>query len=739
VVDVFWHEHVPRIPYTTACHPAEPRDAFDTYLLDSRVRFPGQRVAVVVAESVQAARRGAALVEVDYEVLPAVTDPREARADGAPVIHPEPESFRIADPQRNLIGEIGYRLGDVEAGFAAAEEVVELEVETPRQQHTHLEPHTATAWVEEDGTPGGLLVVRTSTQVPYLARRTLARVLGREEESIRVFKPRVGGGFGNKQEVLCEDIVAFAALRLGRPVSWELSRHEEFIATNTRHPMSLRVRAGATREGRLTALSLDFLSNGGAYGNHSYDVLECGAFESLALYECPAKQTRGRAVYTTTVPAGAFRGYGAAQTTFAVDSALDELAIRLGIDTWRFRRMNLVGPDASLHLGEEADGEHRLGGYALDRCLDYVETRLSELDAAGSGAGTNGDGDWCYGSGVGVSTVASGLAEIHLSGAVAELTESGVLVRTATADIGTGSDTTLAQIAAQTLGIGFDRIELRSGDTAIAPEDSGAYASATAYIGGQAVARAAGRLKERVLGFAGGVLGRTPDELALTDAGVVVAEQVAARAPGRGGAALEAGPLSFASLLEAAHHAGETLRAEVEGVSYPRVPMSFAVVGVRLRCHLPTGQVEVLNVVQGVDAGRLLNPRIARAQAEGATAQAIGYALSEDLVIDAAGRVENPAFREYRVPAVGDTGPVETVFFENADDAGPFGAKALGELTTTAAPAAVANAVRRAVGRRPTRLPLSGETVWRLAAGTGTASRQKGRPAHENADRASRK
>ncbi len=739
VVDVFWHEHVPRIPYTTACHPAEPRDAFDTYLLDRRVRFVGQRVAIVVGESVQAARRAAGLVRVDYEILPAVTDPREALEDGAPVIHPEAESSQIADPGHNLIGEITYRRGDVEAGLAAADEVVELELETQRQQHAHLEPHTATAWVEDNGDPDGLLVVRTSTQVPYLARRTLARALARDEESIRVFKPRVGGGFGNKQEVLCEDIVAFAALRLGRPVSWEFSRHEEFIATNTRHPMILTVRAGATREGRLTALSLDFLSNGGAYGNHSYDVLECGAFESLALYECDAKETRGRAVYTNTLPAGALRGYGAAQTTFAVDSVIDELALRLDMDPWELRRKNLVAADSPLYIGREPDADHRIGGYALDQCLDYVQRRLLELEDLDAEESTvtaaDASTEWRYGSGFGVSTVASGLAKIHVSGAAAELTESGVRISTATADIGTGSDTTLAQVAAETLGVGYDRIEFRSGDTAIAPEDSGAYASATAYIGGRAVALAAERLKTMVIEFAAGVLGADPGELELTGSGVERRPDCSSADQGREGDDTRPAAVSFAGLVQAARETGRTLRASSEDVSYPRVSMSFAVVGVRLRCHLPTGRVEVLQVVQGVDAGRLLNPRIARAQAEGATAQSLGYALSEELVIDEAGRVENPAFREYRIPAVGDVGPIETVFFEDGDDAGPFGAKALGELTTTAAPAAVANALRRATGRRPTRLPLSGEAVWRLL----NASTEKGRPTHEEADRASRK
>ncbi|MFW5811662.1 MAG: molybdopterin-dependent oxidoreductase, partial [Alkalispirochaetaceae bacterium] len=493
VVDIFWYEHLSRIPYSTACHPGVPRDAMDTYVLDNRVRFAGQRVAIVVAESVQTARRAASLVEVDYEPLEAVFDPEDALAPGAPVIHPERESTQIADPEGNLIGEISYALGDVESGLREAAETVELTVHTPRQQHTHLEPHGATAWVEADGT----VVVRASTQVPYLARRTLAKILDRPESSIRVYKPRVGGGFGNKQEVLCEDIVAVAALRTGRPVHWEFNRWEEFSATNSRHPMKITVRAGADSSGRLTALEMDFLSNGGAYGNHSYDVLECGAFEALALYRCTNKRTRGRAVYTNCVPAGAFRGYGAAQTTYAVDSALDELARKLKMDPWEFRARNLISREEALHLGVEEDRDHRVGGYALDNCLSYVRHRLQELAAA-----EVPEPGWQYGCGFGVSTVGSGLARIHRSGARMELTREGFLLKTATADIGTASDTTLAQIAAETLGVPYSGIIVETGDTAAAPEDSGAYASATAYIGGKAVFRAAEQLRERILAVA---------------------------------------------------------------------------------------------------------------------------------------------------------------------------------------------------------------------------------------------
>ncbi|MFW6214397.1 MAG: xanthine dehydrogenase family protein molybdopterin-binding subunit, partial [Alkalispirochaetaceae bacterium] len=713
VVDIFWYEHLSRIPYSTACHPGVPRDAMDTYVLDNRVRFAGQRVAIVVAESVQTARRAASLVEVDYEPLEAVFDPEDALAPGAPVIHPERESTQIADPEGNLIGEISYALGDVESGLREAAETVELTVHTPRQQHTHLEPHGATAWVEADGT----VVVRASTQVPYLARRTLAKILDRPESSIRVYKPRVGGGFGNKQEVLCEDIVAVAALRTGRPVHWEFNRWEEFSATNSRHPMKITVRAGADSSGRLTALEMDFLSNGGAYGNHSYDVLECGAFEALALYRCTNKRTRGRAVYTNCVPAGAFRGYGAAQTTYAVDSALDELARKLKMDPWEFRARNLISREEALHLGEEEDRDHRVGGYALDNCLSYVRHRLQELAAA-----EVPEPGWQYGCGFGVSTVGSGLARIHRSGARMELTREGFLLKTATADIGTASDTTLAQIAAETLGVPYSGITVETGDTAAAPEDSGAYASATAYIGGKAVFRAAEQLRERILAVASALLARPARELTLAPTGITPSPALgpapAGSSGGSGGAAghESSAPvlLTFSDLLAGADKLGTPVEVVVDNLTHDTVSMSFAVVGVHLRVHEATGRVELLRTVQGVDAGTLLNPRVCLGQAEGATVQSLGYALSEELLIDEEGRVSNPAFRDYRVPSIGEIGEIETRFFESLDEGGPFGAKALGELTTTATPGAVANAVRDALGERITRLPITPERCWQV-------------------------
>jgi putative selenate reductase molybdopterin-binding subunit len=673
VVAVFTHEDIKRIPYSTACHPGEPRDAYDTYLLDNIARFVGQRLVVVAAETKIAAQRACGLVAIDFEVLPHVLDPLEALKPGAPIVHPEPDSFQIADRDCNLVGVYDRTRGDPTTAFAVADFVVEREFSTGRQQHAHLEPHISTAWLDDEGN----LVVRSSTQVPFLARRTLSRLFELPEEKIRVFKPRVGGGFGNKQEMQSEDLPALVALRTGRPAQWEYSRADEFTASSTRHPMTLTVRGAARADGTLIALSLDYVANAGAYGNHSTDALECAGFEPMSTYRCDHKSIHGRAVYTHTVPAGAFRGYGATQTTFAVECLIDDLAAAVGLDSAAFRRLNLVRADDPLCVSDTPAEGHRIGAYALDACLDHVQAGLAAqpLPAA--------DDNWLYGQGHAVANVGNGLPHIHKSGARIQLIATGYHLIIGTADIGTGSDTALAQVAAQALQTPYHAITVSSGDTGSgAPEDSGAFASATTYMAGRAVQLAAEQLRVKV-------------------SAALASEQLT-------------GPDALAQLHARLATRGEILEAVVANFFQPKVSISFAVVGIQLRVHRRTGRIELLRCVQAIDAGRLLNPRVCLGQAEGGTVMSLGFALFEELVIDDEGVIENPTFRDYRVPAIADVPPIETKFFEPIDPDGPFGAKSIGELTTNGGPAAVANALTHALsGRRVTTLPLTPERVWR--------------------------
>jgi putative selenate reductase molybdopterin-binding subunit len=309
-----------------------------------------------------------AAIDVDYELLEPVLDPGRASDPGAPVIHGDkgPES-RIADPQRNLVGVIQSEIGDVGRGLAGADATVETTFSVHRVQHVHLETHAAVAWPDGDGG----VIVRTSSQTPFLTRDALCHVLDLPRERVRVHTARVGGGFGAKQEMLVEDVVALATLRLGAPVTLELTREEQFTAMTTRHPMRLTVRAGATADGALTALALEIVSDTGAYGNHSTGVLYHACGESLALYRCPHKRVDARVVYTNTVPAGALRGYGLSQSMFAVDCALDELARRLGIEPAAFVARNVVGPEDELLSPANAPDDVRIGSYGLDQCLGW--------------------------------------------------------------------------------------------------------------------------------------------------------------------------------------------------------------------------------------------------------------------------------------------------------------------------------------------------------------------------------
>ena len=395
---VLTYEDVPDRLYSTARHEKEWMDPDDTRLLDNVVRFIGQKVAAVIAETEAAAEEGCRRLKVQYEILPAVIDPAAAIAPGAAVLHADKTTEnRVANAARNIAAETHGEFGDVATALAQAAVTYEGTFTTQRVQHAALETHGGIAWVDADG----ILNVRSSTQVPFLTRRALADIFNLPSDKVRVFCERVGGGFGGKQEMFVEDILALAALKTGRPVKFELTREEQFISTSTRHPMRVTVKAGADKDGKLTALQLDVLSNTGAYGNHAGPVLFHSVGECIAVYNCPNKKVDGVAVYTNTVPAGAFRGYGLPQTLIAVEAAIDELAKQLGISPFEMRRRNIVKPgDPMLSPPESEYHDVMYGSYGLDQCLDLVERAMAaktpkpELSA-----------DWLTGDGIALTMI----------------------------------------------------------------------------------------------------------------------------------------------------------------------------------------------------------------------------------------------------------------------------------------------------------------------------------------------
>jgi putative selenate reductase molybdopterin-binding subunit len=667
--------------FSTARHENPLDDPDDTRVLDSVVRFIGQRVAAVLADSEAAAEAGCRALTVDYDVLPAVFDPEAAMLPGAPSLHGEKgNEARIHDPSRNLVAEIRSSSGDPIGALAAADVMHEATYITQRIQHAALETHAATGWLDE----AGCLNLRSSTQTPFLTRRALSALFDLPLDRVRVFCERVGGGFGGKQEMLVEDLVALAVLRTGRPVRLEFTREEQFISAPSRHPMRVTVSLGATRDGTLTAMGLRVVSNAGAYGNHSVGVLYHGCGESIEVYRCPNKQVEGYAVYTNTVPAGAFRGYGLSQTVFAVESAMDELARTLNMDPFQLRRRNVVKAD------EQPHDDVRMGSYGLDQCLDMVEASLRDAKSI-----PPPDPSWRVGDGMAVAMIHTIPPRGHFAQArIARRAGGGYELTVGTAEFGNGTTTVHAQIAASVLNTSPEAIYIRQSDTALIGHDTGAFGSTGTVVAGQATERACIALRDRLLALAAAGLKVSPADCRLTADAVVA-----------GAVRLE---------LEALQN--DELFATGSSDGTPR-SIAFNVQGFRVAVQPETGEIRILKSVQAADAGRVINPMQCRGQVEGGTAQAIGAALYEDLRIDEAGRVANPTFRNYHIPAWADLPRTEVLFADTTDTVGPFGAKSMSESPFNAVGAALANAVADATGTRCRELPLKPDRVFRALMG----------------------
>jgi CO/xanthine dehydrogenase Mo-binding subunit/aerobic-type carbon monoxide dehydrogenase small subunit (CoxS/CutS family) len=663
VLAVFTHADAPGVLYSTARHEKVEDDPHDTLLFDRVVRFTGQRVAAVVGQTLAAAQAGAALVKITYRVLPAVFDPDEAMAPGAPLLHGDKTARHgIARARRNVAAEVHGDIGDVAAGLARAAAVVSESFSIHRIQHAHLETHAAIGWLE-----GDRLVLRSSTQTPFLTRDAVSRLFGLPPERVRVQAARVGGGFGGKQEMLTEDVVALAVLRLRRPVQLEFTREEQFASATTRHPMRIAVQAGAAADGTLTALAIQTVANTGAYGNHSGGVLMHSCGEALALYRCPNKKVDGWSVYTNTVPAGAFRGYGLSQSAFAVESALDELARKLGLDPVEFRRRNVIRPGDPLISVSEEPEDVEVASYGLPECLDLVAEAL----ASGRGEAPPPEPGWLTGTGMAVTMLDTVPPGGHYSHArIAMRPGGGYTLWVGTPEFGNGTSTVHRQLAAQALGTEADQIELRQSDTDLVRHDTGAYGSTGTVVAGLATLRAAQKLAD------------------LRAAQPLADERAADPARGR-----------------------KLLEAEATSDGTPR-SVSFNVQGFRVAVRPATGEIRILHSVQAADAGTVINPGQCRGQVEGGVAQALGAALYEHVDIDAAGRVSTRTFREYHLPQFADIPPTEVHFAASQDPRGPLGAKPMSEAPFNPVAPALANAVRDATGRRLTDLPLTRDRVF---------------------------
>jgi len=696
VVAVFTHEDAPEQLFSTAQHELFTDDPDDTRVLDDVVRFIGQRVAAVVAESVGAAEAGVRALQVEYQELPAVFSPQEALRPGAPLVHGDKDAARsrISRPDGNVVAELHSELGSVADGFAAADFIHEQTYQTQRVQHVALETHAAIASVDAEGR----LQVRTSSQVPFLVRRTLCRVFGLPEDKVHVVAGRVGGGFGGKQEVLTEDLVALAALKLQRPVQLELTRTEQFTATTTRHPFTIKLKAGASREGRVTALELDVVTNTGAYGNHGPGVMFHGCGESLAVYNCANKKVDAHSVYTNTVPSGAFRGYGLSQMIFAIESAMDELAAGIGMDPLEFRRRNMVREgDHMLSTQPDPEEDVHYGSYGLDQCLDLVRDALDRGKARYRDAGLDDLGpDWMVGEGAALSMIDTVPPRGHFAHSRLRLLPDGTYqADVGTAEFGNGTTTVHAQLAATALSTEASRVAVRQSDTDLVEHDTGAFGSAGTVVAGKATLAAAEELAVRIRAFAAGIR-QTQASACVLDGDAVVVDGT---------------PVALAELARAAADAGVELAAEGRWGGTPR-SVAFNVHGFRVAVNRGTGELKILQSVQAADAGVVVNPRQCRGQIEGGIAQALGATLYEEVVVDDAGKVTTDILRQYHIPTFADVPRSEVYFADTNDKMGPLGAKSMSESPFNPVAPALANAIRNATGVRFTSLPIARDRIY---------------------------
>ena len=697
---VLTYEDVPRVPHTTAGQAWPEPSPYDTYLLDSKVRFVGDRVAAVAAESRAIAEKALELIEVEYEVLPAVLEMEEAMEPGAPVIHDEPDSTNIYNREHNIAGHILREIGNVDEGFREADFIFEREFRTQRQQHCMLEPHVTICWLDGDGR----LIIRTSTQVPYHCRRQVAMILQIPVSRVHVIKPRIGGGFGGKQEMLLEDICGALALATRRPVKMEFTREEEFYMARSRHPQILHMKMGVKRDGTVIASHLKVLASTGAYGSHSTTVQGNTGSKVLPLFRAPHMRFECDVVYTNTPVAGAFRGYGCPQGYFAQETLADEIAQKLGIDPIEFHRKNAIRQGdvdhLSAQLGEGKEGLPRVvRSCGLTECIKRGAAaidwnRKRKLLPERSDHVKHGVGMACAMQG-------SGIAGIDWASAFLKMNEDGSFcLQVGASDVGAGADTVLAQIAAETLGVTLEKIVTTSGDTDFTPFDTGAYASSTTIISGGAVKKAAENVRAQVLAVAATMLDRPVESLACGGNEVFTIDQ----------------PRQSVTITDVALQALYRDKLQIMGgASHHNTdsPPPFTATFAEVAVDTQTGQVRVLHLATAVDPGVAINPMQAEGQVEGAVTQGLGFALTENLMLDSSGRPLNANFLDYKIFSAKDMPKLTTILIETEEPLGPYGAKSISEVPINGVAPAIANAIFHAVGIRLRKLPIGPEDVLR--------------------------
>jgi len=693
IVTILTHEDFSVHYYTTAGQGFPEPSPRDTRIFDDTIRFVGDRVAVVAGESLEAVEKALELIHVEYEELPAILDMRKS-TNNETVIHPGKDGFSfLHDANRNIAANIDEELGDVESGLEESTHVFEGTYYTPYAQQAHIEPHITLTWLDENDR----LIIRTATQVPFHVRRIVGEVLDIPVGKIRVIKPRIGGGFGGKQEILNEEVCAAVTMKTGKPCRLEYTREEEFYAARSRHPQYVTYKIGLTKDCTINAIDMEILQNSGGYGPHSLTVMSVTASKTLALYRSPDVRIRANSVYTNLPPAGAYRGYGAPQGFFALESLMDEIAEKLNLDPIDFRKKNYFQKGDEIPIAK-ALGEGRegypviLNSNGIEACIDRGR-ELIQWDTIRSS-----EKKGIFRRGVGLATVAqaSGIAGVDMGSVYIKMNEDASFnLNVGATDLGTGSDTALAQIAAEVLGVNVDNIIVISSDTDTTPFDTGAYASSTTYISGGAVKKAAEDVLQQILEQGKKIL--NAPNAKIEDNHVVSSNGKS---------------ISYKNICIKSFYTDhqKQIQATASKLSYDSPPpynATFADVTV----DMETGFVKVNKIVSISDSGQIINPQMSEGQAEGAIPQSLGMALSEFMIFDDKGRAVNRDFEHYHIYTSIDMPEIITEFVHTSEPTGPFGAKAVAEIPINGPAPAVANAIYNACGVRIRKLPITPEAV----------------------------
>ncbi|MHA2346482.1 MAG: xanthine dehydrogenase family protein molybdopterin-binding subunit [Candidatus Hodarchaeales archaeon] len=702
VVDILTYENCSQVLHTTAGQGFPEPSPYDTRLFNKKVKFVGDRVAAVAAETIEIAEKALSLIKVQYSILEPILDHDTALGNEI-VIHDENEVKYIIpvfyEPTKNHVSHLDAEVGDLKQGFAEADVIVERTVRNHYGQHCPLEPHISIAYIDDYDR----LIVRTATQVPFHARRIIAQILEIPISQIRVIKPRIGGGFGTKQELITEPIVASFTWKLKRPVKFEFTRKEEFISARTRHPMTTRFKAGVKKDGTITAMDMHCLSNTGAYGSHGLTVLSNTGSKTLPLYHCNNIRFVGDTVYTNLPVGGAYRGYGGTQAALAMEIVIDELAEQIGMDPAKFRLMNHIkkGETSPIFkaLGEGTEGvEQTVDSVGLSECIEKGAIAIDWWNREKIKEKQNSDK---IKRGFGLSCVMQGssIPYIDMAASYCKMNEDGTFnLLVGATDIGTGSDTVLAQIFAEGLGIDTSDVIVLSSDTDLTPFDKGAYASSTTYLTGQACVNLANKIKDQILDYAATVLKLPLEELLIENKSVVHKKS------GKKLTFQEIGTKSYYSENQTQIGA---VASELSRKSPPPFIAHFA----EIEVDTETGRVTVLRYVAAIDCGTPINPKLVVGQVEGALVNGLGYALSEQYIFNDKGKMMNPSFGNYKIMTTIDLPDIETIIVPTYEPSGPWGAKSIAEVNISGPMPCLSNAIYDAIGIRISEPPFSPDRV----------------------------